>query len=431
MYEASVDYQTTGARRTTYAVWEITLKCNLACNHCGSRAGDARSDELSTEECLDLVRQLDEVGIAEVTLIGGEAYLRRDWLEIAKAITDRGMICSVTTGGLSIKPEMARKIKEAGINSVSVSIDGLRETHDALRGVPGSWDAAFRALRVLQEAGVRVTCNSQFNRRSMPELPELYGLLRDAGIQAWQYCLTVPMGNAADNADVILQPYELLELYPMLAEIAVAADRDGIVMHSGNNIGYFGPYDQLLLRRGADALVYYTGCEAGVSSLGIEADGKIKGCPSLPSHAYTGANIKDMSLAEIMAYTPALQFNKSPRFTDESVAHLWGFCRTCEFAKFCRGGCNWTSHVFYGKRGNNPYCHHRALEFERQGLRERVIRTETAPGGPFDHGIFESIIEPKDAPLPAIPWLDRGEHALDIEVRDGGEPYVPQTMTNP
>lgn len=64
-------------RRThTNVVWEITLKCNLACSHCGSRAGDARTDELSTEEALDLVEQLKDVGIREVTLIGGEAFLR-------------------------------------------------------------------------------------------------------------------------------------------------------------------------------------------------------------------------------------------------------------------------------------------------------------------------------------------------------------------
>ncbi len=77
-------------RRISYAVWEITLKCNLACSHCGSRAGQARTKELSTEESLDLVKQLAEVGIKEVTLIGGEAFMRPDWLEIAQAITRRG-----------------------------------------------------------------------------------------------------------------------------------------------------------------------------------------------------------------------------------------------------------------------------------------------------------------------------------------------------
>src|SRR5262245_17164983 len=85
--------------RSAYAVWEITLACNLACVTCGSRAGPARPDELTTAEALDLVRQLAEVGIGEVTLIGGEAFLRPDWLEIARAINDHGMICGLTTGG--------------------------------------------------------------------------------------------------------------------------------------------------------------------------------------------------------------------------------------------------------------------------------------------------------------------------------------------
>src|SRR5947209_20474310 len=130
--------------RSTYAVWEITLKCNLACNHCGSRAGPARPNELSTEEALDLVHQLADVGIKEVTLIGGEAYLRRDWLQIAREITDYGMICTVTTGGLGISAEVARRMKEAGIRGTSLSVDGPPANHDALGGVPGAWHAWFR-----------------------------------------------------------------------------------------------------------------------------------------------------------------------------------------------------------------------------------------------------------------------------------------------
>src|SRR5665213_1978905 len=66
-----------------HVVWEITLACNLKCGHCGSRAGKRRANELSTSECLDVVRQLAAAGTREITLIGGEAYLRRDWLEIA------------------------------------------------------------------------------------------------------------------------------------------------------------------------------------------------------------------------------------------------------------------------------------------------------------------------------------------------------------
>ena len=86
-----------------HAVWEITLACDLKCQHCGSRAGKRRPDELTTAECLDLVRQLARMGTREITLIGGEAYLRRDWLEIIREIRAQGMDCTMQSG-VSILP---------------------------------------------------------------------------------------------------------------------------------------------------------------------------------------------------------------------------------------------------------------------------------------------------------------------------------------
>src|SRR6187431_2717307 len=97
------------AARPIYAVWEVTLKCDLACRHCGSRAGHAREGELTTEQCLDLVEQMARLGIKEVTLIGGEAYLRPDWVEIIQAIRRHGMDCTMTTGGRGITPARAEQ----------------------------------------------------------------------------------------------------------------------------------------------------------------------------------------------------------------------------------------------------------------------------------------------------------------------------------
>src|SRR5258708_39008487 len=120
--------------RPIYAVWEITLRCDLACVHCGSRAGRARPDELTTAECLDLVDQLAALGVREVTLIGGAPYLRDDWLEIVRALRRRGMQATMTSGGPGLAAERVAAAAEAGLQSVSVSIDGLEETHDRLRG---------------------------------------------------------------------------------------------------------------------------------------------------------------------------------------------------------------------------------------------------------------------------------------------------------
>lgn len=384
-------------RRISYAVWEITLKCNLACQHCGSRAGHTRTDELSTAEALDLVRQMAEVGITEVTIIGGEAFLRPDWLEIAQAITKAGMVCGMTTGGYGITLDTARWMKEAGISVVSVSVDGLETTHDRIRGRQGSWQWAFKTMSHLKEAGIPFGCNTQINRLSAPEFPQIYERIRDAGVFAWQIQLTVPMGNAADNNEILLQPYELLDVYPMIARVTERANREGVRVQAGNNIGYYGPYERLL--RGGQAWSFWQGCTAGLSALGIEADGAIKGCPSLPTTAYTGGNIRDHSLRTIIEETEELRFNIGAG-TPKGTEHLWGFCKTCEFAELCRGGCSWTAHVFFDKRGNNPYCHHRALTQQKGGIRERVFLQRSADGTPFDNGEFALIEEPINAPWP-------------------------------
>ena len=86
---------------------------------------------------------------------------------------------------------------------------------------------------------------------------------------------------------------------------------------------------------------------------------------------------------------------------------LWGFCRTCYYADDCRGGCTWTAESLFGKPGNNPLCHHRALEMQRAGKRERIVPTESAPGVPFDHGRFEVICEDIPADVPSDLGADR------------------------
>lgn len=377
-----------------YVVWEITLKCDLACGHCGSRAGKARPDELTTAEALNVVDQLADLGAHEITLIGGEAYLRDDFDTIAHAIVKRGMRCSMTSGGKNITPERAARLHDAGISGVSISFDGLRETHDLQRGVQGSFEAAKRSLQCLRAASVRVTANTQVNRLSFPEIDALYMFLRDQGVSDWQVQLTVPMGRAAEHPEWLLQPYELLAVYPKLAELAARGAVEGMVFWPANNIGYFGPYESVLRGRGLHEDRVWGGCVAGKHALGLESDGTVKGCPSLPTHGYAAGNVRTTSIATLWDDAKELRFVR-----DRSV-ELWGECGSCYYKDLCRGGCTWTAHVFFGKPGNNPYCHHRALELEARGLRERLELTQAAPGTPFDHGVFEAIVEANNLPRP-------------------------------
>ncbi|HEX5705924.1 MAG TPA: GDL motif peptide-associated radical SAM/SPASM maturase [Pyrinomonadaceae bacterium] len=373
-----------------HVVWEITLACDLKCQHCGSRAGRRRPDELSTAECLDVVRQLARLGTREVTLIGGEAYMRPDWLEIVREVRAQGMDCTMQTGGLHLNEERVRRAAEAGLQGAGVSVDGLRELHDELRGVKGSFDAALRALSLLRAQGITPSVNTQISARVIKQLPELCELFVENGAKNWQVQLTVAMGRAADHPELLLQPYQLLELMPLLADLYRRSADGGMLLQPGNNVGYFGPYESLW-RGSGDERIHWPGCNAGQNTMGIEADGTVKGCPSLPTVGYAGGNVRELSMEDIWRATPELNFNLT-----RDGGELWGFCRDCYYADSCRGGCTWLSHSLLGRPGNNPYCHHRALELERRGLREHVRPVEAAPGTPFDHGRFELLLETLD-----------------------------------
>ncbi len=367
-----------------YVVWELTLRCDLACRHCGSRAGGARERELTLAECRDVVDELVALGTREVVFIGGEAYLHPRWLDVVAHASSRGIRCLLTTGGRRFGPEVAARAAEAGLAQVSVSIDGLEATHDHLRAVPGSFRAALETLSNARDAGIGTTANTQFNRLNLPEVEDLATALLDCGIEAWQTQITGPMGRAADGRDWLLQPYDLLELVPRLARVARLARDRGCRVVAGNNLGYFGPFESDL-RAGS----HFQGCVAGRYVLGIESNGDIKGCPSLPSAPYVGGNVRHRPLADIWADSAALAFTREDRRTE-----LWGHCATCHYASVCQGGCSWTAHTLLGRRGNMPYCYHRAEQLKARGLRERVRQVERTARRPFDFGRFELVEEP-------------------------------------
>jgi radical SAM protein with 4Fe4S-binding SPASM domain len=372
--------------RPIYVVWELTLKCDLACRHCGSRAGAARPDELSVDEAIDVVRQLATLGVKEVTVIGGEAYLFHGWTDVIRAIRAHGMQSSLVTGGRGWTLERATAGKEAGLQTVSFSIDGDEATHDRLRGVAGAYRSVCQAFAHSRQVGLPFSFNTQVNRLSMPHLPQIFELLKSAGGHGWQIQLTVPGGRAADEPDVLLQPYDLLELFPMLADLKRRAETARIKLLAGNNVGYFGPFDHVL--RNLTPAGHSGSCQAGRLGMGIEANGDIKGCPSLPTQRWVGGNTRERSIKDIWERSEPLRYNR-----DRTVDDLWGFCRTCYYADDCRAGCTWMASSLFGRPGNNPYCHHRAVELAATGQRERVVLKENAPGTPFDHGRWELLLE--------------------------------------
>ncbi len=418
-----------------HVVWEITLACNLKCNHCGSRAGKRRVGELSTEEAFSVIDQLAALGTREITLIGGEAFLRKDWLQLVERIAGHGIRVGMQTGGRALNQARLEAGKRAGLFGIGVSIDGMKELHDRVRGVIGSWHDAIRAIENAKAMGLGVSCNTQIGAETIPELEPLFNRIIAAGATHWQLQITVAMGNAVENDHLLLQPHRVLELMPLLNRLYHEGQQRGLLLTFGNNLGYYGPYEHHW-RGFGDETLHWSGCAAGQNVIGLEADGTIKGCPSLATETYGGGNVRDNSVAELWNTSEALHFGRM-----RSIDSLWGHCRTCYYADVCRGGCTWTSDSLFGKPGNNPYCHYRALKLEKRGIHEKIRKIAEAPDKPFAIGRFElyeeaipgrEILPEQAAPEPRIAVRTPSEPLPQLDLCRACHEYIwPDETTCP
>lgn len=359
--------------RPRNCVWELTLACNLRCGHCGSRAGKARAGELGTEECLDVARQLADLGAELVTLSGGEPTLRRDWDVVAGALVARGLLVNMVTNGAyrdeAAGRAIARRARDAGMCNVGVSLDGPEVVHDALRGA-GTFARTVAAIGAFREAGLPVGVLTTVSQRNLHHLPEVRQAAIDAGATLWRLQLAKPMGTMDEHRDVVLRPEQLLFLIPLLARLK---KQPGIHLAVGDSIGYYGPHDEVLRGRGwRGRKECWQGCQAGMQAIGIEADGGVKGCLSLQAKwgdrdPFVEGNVRERSLAAIW-YDPR-SFSWNRRFDE---GQLTGVCAGCPQGARCRGGARCVSSAFARTLTEDPYCYLR-LDRERRAAQPSVL----------------------------------------------------------
>ena len=343
-----------------YCVWELTLACNLRCGHCGTKAGTKRPDEMTTEECLSFVKQFAELGGQLITLSGGEPTLRKDWYTIAKSVYDSGVLVNMVTNGYDLNKQTAKMMKNAGLANVAISIDGTKEVHDKIRG-KGSYDKCIDSLSILSNTGIKTAVMTTVNTLNINHLNEIHDLAVKNGAGKWRTQLGKSMGNMKVNDNLVIRPRQLLHLLPTIWQIK---ERSNIDVSIGDSIGYYSPYDIDLRAYSWDGRPQcWGGCQAGLQSIGVEANGGIKGCLSIQAHCgekndpYVEANLRDRSLKSIW-YDPE-KFAYNRKF---SLDQLTGFCRSCTYKVKCRGGATCVATATLGTTTEDPYCYHRVAE---------------------------------------------------------------------
>ena len=325
-------------------VWEITLKCNIHCLHCGSSADyNARNNELSTSEALDLIEQLSDLGCRRVVLSGGEPFLRQDWAVLSLRIRDLGMHVSYISNGYVINDDIIDLLKIIQPIGISFSLDGSNaDTHDYIRGKKGVFERCIKALHDTTKAGLYSSAVTSVHKKNINELEDILAILLDNGVRAWQVQTATPQGR---------MPKELAlndEEYYRLAEFISDKRKkynNLINIYEADCVGYYSSIlDGLYCKS-------WVGCQAGLQVLGIESDGAIKGCLSLHGEPFIEGNVREKPLREIWESKDGFKFNR--RFSPDM---LQGICKNCKWGAICRGGCTEKAITCTGSPYESPYC---------------------------------------------------------------------------
>jgi radical SAM protein with 4Fe4S-binding SPASM domain len=333
--------------------WEITDACNLRCIHCEADAGRAASDELSTEEALQLAADLSAAGSRSVNLTGGEPLVRRDWPVIARRLHELGVSVTLITNGVLVDEDTVARLVRAGATGLSVSLDGNRDVHDAIRLPAGRasasrYESAVRAIELGVASPLKTAVITQVHRDNLHDLGRMYEQMASLGVDAWQVQICMPLGRLLKlRRRYLIDPEDLDDLQEQLAGF-VADGRVRIAV--ADNIGYYGPHEPRLRGSLKGIESFWMGCVAGCRVVALCANGDVKGCPSHPKDFVVG-NVRQEPFSQIWADGKRFAYN-----TAWNEELLEGACRSCAFRRICRAGCTTMAYATTGTIYDNPYC---------------------------------------------------------------------------
>ncbi|BDC17216.1 TIGR04053 family radical SAM/SPASM domain-containing protein [Acidianus sp. HS-5] len=190
--------------------WEVTKACPLACKHCRANAiQNPLPGELTTEEGKRLLEEIATFGKVVVVFTGGDPLSRKDIFELMEYAKQLGLVTSIAPApSHRLNADTIRKIKEAGVTYMSVSLDGAKpETHDWLRGLT-SYKYAINGIKEGLRQGLQVQVNTVVWKGSYPELPQIAKLLHDLGVKVWEVFFLIPVGRGTAEMDIPKEDYK-------------------------------------------------------------------------------------------------------------------------------------------------------------------------------------------------------------------------------
>src|SRR4030065_444081 len=350
--------------------WETTGGCNLECVHCRRLdvSQELMKDDLTTEESFRLVEQIAEVGDGTILVLsGGEPLFRPDIFEIAKHAKKQGLTLALATNGTLVDEAMARRIVDAGIERVSISLDGAdARTHDDFRKLPGSFDAAVRGIKNLRALGMEVQINSTIAKHNVHQVKEIYKMAQDLDAIALHIFMLVPVGCGVQIAqDQMLEPEKYEEILNWFYDIS----KEKRIQTKATCAPH---YFRIMRQRAKEEGIHITpqthgmaamtkGCLAGSAVCFVSHKGEVFPCGYLPVEA---GNIRKQRFKDVWENAEVFKKLRDPE-------NLEGKCGICEYKKVCLG-CR--ARAFYDRGSylaEEPYCIYQPKVAKKERSEER------------------------------------------------------------
>lgn len=312
----------TAIHELNYLFWECTWRCNLSCRHCGS---DCQVSTVVPDMPLeDLLRALEPLqgkykrNTTVVAITGGEPLLRPDLADCGRALRKRGFRWGIVTNGMLYDEAMHQTLIQAGLGAITVSLDGLEDTHNWLRNNPLSFKKALNALRIISQSHLAYDVVTCVHQRNLSELPMLKELLLANGIKHWRLFTIAPIGRAAQNDELQLRGEQIKQMLQFIADTR----KEGHIDLKFSCEAYTGDYEE----RVRDSYFF---CRAGINIGSILIDGSISACPNI-NRSFAQGNIYHDDLMDVWE-------NRFEKMRDRSWMKC-GPCANCNDYKQCLGG---------------------------------------------------------------------------------------------
>jgi AdoMet-dependent heme synthase len=334
--------------------WEVTRSCMLSCRHCRAAAEKGPYEgELATGECERLLRNIAAFAKPIVILTGGEPMLRKDIYSIAEYGTGCGLKMVMAPCGNLLTNETCTRLKTAGIQRISLSIDGATaETHDSFRGVKGAFETVMRGARAAKAAGLEFQINTTVTRLNLKDIPAIFELAIELGAISFHPFLLVPTGRGKELADQEIAPDDYEQVLNWIYD---QRSRPGITLKPTCAPHYY----RILRQReqkagrkvapathGLDAMT--KGCLGGQGFAFISHKGSVQMCGFLDVEA---GNVRENGFDFKSIWENAPFFR-----TIRDIDRYHGRCGYCEYRSVC-GGCRARAFAVKGDiLSEEPYC---------------------------------------------------------------------------